>query len=91
MPHSPQKQRVSITIDAKLLAEIDQLTDNRSAAFEEGVRLWYVKQIEDQLRKFYESHSQADIDDELAWTQAIPDEAISGWDELLSDLVSDPE
>lgn len=90
MPHSSQKQRVSITVDAQLLDEIDKLTDNRSAAFEEGIRLWYAKQIEDQLRKFYESRSQADIDDELAWTQATQDEAIAGWDEFPWDVPSDP-
>lgn len=88
MPHSQQKQRVSITVDAQLLNEIDKLTDNRSAAFEEGIRLWYAKQIEDQLRKFYESRSQADIDDELAWTQATQDEAISGWDEFPWDVAN---
>jgi len=35
MPHSSQKQRVSIIVDAHLLAE-NKLTDNRSAAFEEA-------------------------------------------------------
>lgn len=40
MPHSSQKQRVSITVDAQLLEKIDKLTDNCSAAFEEGMRLW---------------------------------------------------
>jgi len=40
--HAPlfTKQRVSIIVDAHLLAEIDKLTDNRSAAFEEALRLW---------------------------------------------------
>lgn len=89
MPHSRQKQRVSITVDAQLLDEIDKLTDNRSAAFEEGIRLWYAKQIEDQLRKFYEFRSQADIDDELAWTQATQNEAIASWDEFPWDVASD--
>lgn len=90
MPHSSQKQRVLIAVDAQLLEKIDKLTDNRSAAFEEGIRLWYAKQIEDQLRKFYESRSQADIDEELAWTQATQDEAIANWDEFPWDVASDP-
>lgn len=33
-------------VDARLLNEIDKLTDNRSAALEEGLRLWYAKQIQ---------------------------------------------
>ena len=53
------------------------------------MRLRYVKQIEDQLRKFYESRSQADIDEELAWTQATQDQAISGWDAFPWDVASD--
>ncbi len=47
MPHSSQKQRVLITVDAQVLAEIDKLTDNRSAAFEEALRLWRAKKIEE--------------------------------------------
>ena len=50
MSYPLQKQRVSITVDSRLLAEIDKLTENRSAAFEEALRLWYAKKIEDQLR-----------------------------------------
>ncbi len=67
MTHSQQKQRVSITVDSHLLEEIDKLTNNRSAAFEEGIRLWYAKQIEEQLRKSYQSRTQADVDFEEEW------------------------
>jgi metal-responsive CopG/Arc/MetJ family transcriptional regulator len=67
MAQSQQKQRVSITVDSRLLEEVDKLTNNRSAAFEEGIRLWYAKQIEEQLRKSYESRTQADVDFEEEW------------------------
>lgn len=67
MPYSSQKQRVSITVDAQLLAEIDKLTENRSAAFEEALRLWRAKKIEEQLRQFYQNRSQADIEEEQEW------------------------
>lgn len=62
-----QKLQISITLDADLLDQIDKLTDNRTAAVEEGLRLWYAKQIEDNLRKFYETRSQADIEVEEEW------------------------
>lgn len=69
MPYSSQKQRVSITVDAQLLAEIDKLTENRSAAFEEALHLWRAKKIEEQLRQFYQNRSQANIEFEEEWAQ----------------------
>ena len=48
--NNSQKQRISITVDADLLAEVDRLTKNRSAAVEEGLRFWRKQQIEEQLR-----------------------------------------
>lgn|GEM_PF-857910 len=69
MSYPLQKQRVSITVDSRLLAEIDKLTENRSAAFEEALRLWYAKKIEDQLRQFYQSRNQVDIVFEEEWAQ----------------------
>ena len=62
MINNSQKQRISITVDAHLLEEIDQMTKNRSAAVEEGLRLWRKQQIEEQLRNFYQNRSQADIE-----------------------------
>jgi len=52
---SPLQQRISITVDSKLLQDIDRLTENRSAAVEEGLRLWHRQQIEKQLRTFYQT------------------------------------
>lgn len=67
--HTNQKQRISITVNTQLLAEIDQMTNNRSAAVEEGLRLWRKQQIEEQLRNFYQNRSQADIEFEKEWAQ----------------------
>jgi metal-responsive CopG/Arc/MetJ family transcriptional regulator len=63
----PNKRRVSVTIDADLLAAIDQFSDNRSAAIEEALRLWRVQKIEDQLRQYYQIRSQAEIAAEEQW------------------------
>jgi metal-responsive CopG/Arc/MetJ family transcriptional regulator len=69
MVQSNSKQRISITVDAQLLQEIDRLCDNRSAAVEEGLRLWRRKQIEQQLRESYQNLSRSDIALEQEWTQ----------------------
>lgn len=64
-----QKRRISVTVNTRLLDEIDKLTDNRSAALEEGLRLWYAKQVEEKLRQFYQNRSQSDAEDEEEWAQ----------------------
>ena len=61
------KQRISITVDAKLLKEIDLLTENRSAAVEEGLRLWHHQQIEEQLHTFYQNLKPTDQQFEQDW------------------------
>ena len=82
MSSSTQKRRISVTVDARLLDKIDKLTDNRSAALEEGLHLWYTKQVEEKLRKFYQNRSQADIEFEEEWVRATQDQAIAGWDDF---------
>ncbi|NEP16554.1 MAG: type II toxin-antitoxin system CcdA family antitoxin [Leptolyngbya sp. SIO4C1] len=67
MTQSFQKRRVSVTIDASLLQEIDRLTDNRSAAFEEALRLWRAQRIEAELRTYYQSCSQPNAEFENNW------------------------
>ncbi|MEO1670941.1 MAG: ribbon-helix-helix domain-containing protein [Cyanobacteria bacterium J06631_2] len=67
--NNSQKQRISITVDSQLLEEVDQMTKNRSAAVEEGLRLWRKQQIEEQLRNFYQNRSQADIESEKEWAE----------------------
>ena len=63
------KQRISITVDRQLLQEIDQLTNNRSSAVEEGLRLWRRQQIEAQLRSFYQQRSQEEQEFEQEWAE----------------------
>lgn len=67
MTQSSSKQRISITVDAKLLQNIDQMTANRSAAVEEGLRLWHQQQIENKLRAFYQSQKQLDRKFDRDW------------------------
>ena len=67
MTQSSTKQRISITVDAKLLKEIDHLTENRSAAVEEGLRLWHHRQIEEQLRTFYQNQKPTDQQFDQDW------------------------
>ena len=81
MSSSTQKRRISVTVDAHLLDEIDKLTDNRSAVLEEGLRLWYAKQVEEKLRQFYQNRSQADVEDEEEWAQFAQEQL----EEILSE------
>lgn len=82
MSNNSQKQRISITVDAQLLKEVDQLTKNRSAAVEEGLRLWRKQQIESQLQNFYQNRSQTDIEFEKEWTEETQQQAIAAWNEF---------
>lgn len=61
------KRRVSVTIDADLLDAIDQVSDNRSAVIEEALRLWRIQKINEQLRQYYQTQSQSDLDHEEQW------------------------
>lgn len=69
MATTPNKRRVSVTLDAALLDEIDRFSNNRSAVIEEALRLWRIQKIDQQLRQFYQSRSQADLDQEEAWAE----------------------
>lgn len=80
MSSSP-KRRVSVTIDAALLDSIDQFSENRSAVIEEALKLWQAQRIQAQLRQFYQTRSQRDIQDEFAWTEETQDFALQQWDE----------
>lgn len=82
MNNSFQKQQISITIDSKLLEEIDGLTGDRAAAIEEGLRLWRKQHIESQLRHFYQNRSEADVEFEREWVEATQEQAIAAWDKF---------
>lgn len=91
MAQNSQKQRISITVDAGLLQEIDQLTDNRSAAVEEGLRLWRRQQIEQQLRQFYQNRSQSNVEFEEEWARDTQEQAIANWDEFSWEVPTSEE
>ena len=74
------KQRVTVTIDAKLLRAVDQLSENRSAAIEEALYLWHRQQIETQLQRFYLNHNSSSLEDEEQWAQSTQDRAIASWE-----------
>ena len=69
MTQTNLKQRISITVDSQLLQDIDQLTDNRSAAVEQGLRLWRRQQIEGQLRAQYQKPGQSAQKLEEDWAE----------------------
>lgn len=69
MSHFAAKQEVSVAIDARLLAEIDQMASDRSAVFEEALRLWRTQKVEEQLRRFYQSQGRSDIEFEEEWAE----------------------
>lgn len=81
MTTNSQKQQISITVDTKLLQEIDKLTKNRSAAVEEGLKLWRKHQVESRLLEFYQNRSESDESFEQEWTDDTQEQAISAWSE----------
>jgi len=86
MINSSQKQRISITVDSQLLEEVDEMTKNRSAAVEEGLRLWRKQQLEERLIDFYQNRSQADIEFEQEWVESTQEQAIATWRNSESDF-----
>ncbi len=79
MSNSTQKREVLVALDAELAEKIDQLTDNWTEAIEQALRLWYAKQIEDKLRKFYQNRSQEDIEDEKEWFNFVEEQIEEAW------------
>ena len=79
MSNSTQKREVLVALDAEFADKIDQLTDNWTEAIEQALRLWYAKQIEDKLRKFYQNRSQEDIEDEKEWFNVVEQQIEEAW------------
>ncbi len=73
------KREVLVALDADFAEKIDQLTDNWTEAIEQALRLWYAKQIEDKLRKFYLNRSQEDIEDEKEWFNLVEEQIEETW------------
>jgi len=79
MSNSTQKREVLVALDAEFADKIDQLTDNWTEAIEQALRLWYAKQIEDKVRKFYQNRSQEDIEDEKEWFNFVEEQIEEAW------------
>ncbi|MEG3955124.1 hypothetical protein [Microcoleus sp. herbarium2] len=79
MSNSTQKREVLVALDAEFADKIDQLTDDWTEAIEQALRLWYAKQIEDKLRKFYQNRSQEDIEDEEEWFNFVEEQIEEAW------------
>ena len=79
MSNSNVKREVLVALDAEFAEKIDQLTDNWTEAIEQALRLWYAKQIEDKLRKFYLNRSQEDIEDEKEWFNLVEEQIEETW------------
>ncbi|MBD1812361.1 hypothetical protein NDA07_25270 [Microcoleus vaginatus DQ-U2] len=79
MSNSTQKREVLVALDAEFADKIDQLTDNWTEAIEQALRLWYAKQIEDKLRKFYQNRSQEDIEEEKEWLSFVEEQIEETW------------
>jgi hypothetical protein len=79
MSNSTQKREVLVALDAEFADKIDQLTDNWTEAIEQALRLWYAKQIEDKLRKFYQNRSQENIEDEKEWFNFVEEQIEEAW------------
>ncbi len=82
---SGTKQKITVTVDSNLIADIDNFTNNRSAAVEEALFLWRQQQFEAKLREFYLSRSRDAVTDEENWTDATQDQAIANWTESAED------
>jgi hypothetical protein len=70
---------VLVALDAEFADKIDKLTDNWTEAIEQALRLWYAKQIEDKLRKFYQNRSQEDIEFEEEWFNLVEEQIEETW------------
>ncbi|MEG5041919.1 MULTISPECIES: hypothetical protein [unclassified Microcoleus] len=79
MSNSTQKREVLVALDAEFAEKIDQLTDDWTEAIEQALRLWYAKQIEDKLRKFYQSRSPEDIEEEKEWFNFVEEQIEETW------------
>ena len=79
MSNSTQKREVLVALDAEFAEKIDQLTDDWTEAIEQALRLWYAKQIEDKLLKFYQNRSPEDIEEEKEWFNFVEEQIEETW------------
>ncbi|MGI0482246.1 hypothetical protein ACN4EE_15865 [Geminocystis sp. CENA526] len=82
---SGTKQKITVTVDSNLIADIDNFSNNRSAVVEEALFLWRQQQLEAKLREFYLNRSQNVVADEDNWSDTTQDHAIANWTESKED------
>jgi len=79
------KTKISISVDAQVLARAKKLTPDlsRSELFEVALRSWVRaqrrKQVEDEVARYYGSLSNEDHEQDAAWAR-LGDEALSSGD-----------
>ncbi|MBE9179037.1 hypothetical protein IQ268_10740 [Oculatella sp. LEGE 06141] len=63
----PAKQRISVEIDAAVVHQLDQLTDDRTQAIEAAIRLWCQQQATQNLKQAAALRHQLHDNDETGW------------------------
>jgi len=61
------QQTISVTLDAALLQQVDQLTSDRDQAIEAGLRWWCEQQNAGQLQQFAQARHERHERDETGW------------------------
>lgn len=61
------KQTISVTLDAALLQQVDQLTSDRDQAIEAGLRWWCEQQNGRQLQQLAKARHERHERDETGW------------------------
>ena len=61
------QQTISVTLDAALVKQVDQLTSDRAQAIEAGLRWWCKKQNARQLQQFAQARHKRHERDETGW------------------------
>lgn len=69
MTISSPKQEVVLSLDATLLRQVDELTNDLNGAMEEALRLWYTQKTasQTQVNTPVDYHRQRHNDDETGW------------------------
>ncbi|MBD2098187.1 hypothetical protein H6F90_24265 [Trichocoleus sp. FACHB-591] len=66
-PVDSSQQMISVTLDAALVQQVDQLTRDRDRAIAEGLRWWCEKQSAQQRLAFAQARHERHERDETGW------------------------
>jgi hypothetical protein len=64
---NPDQETLTVTLDAALLAQVLQFTEDCDRAIEEGLHLWCQQQQQRRLHQLAQVHQQRHDDDETGW------------------------